>query len=232
MKDQLTETYWSLLSEFSLFLKPWSVATDRIQKDTSTLNTMYNEYTLLQNKMKTLASQADHALRDVAVYALQLLDQYYDVYVDEFRHAMVKTLLRDNADFGDTMEEAQKWFFQWAALYFEGCGLFPEESASQMISALKKEFVEFEDMDRSELEADGWRTWWKLWVRKPLPHLYEAGMALLTMAPTEAAGTHTHIARSRRMTLKCVYGCVHVCSRTIVFETRAYSLRSACCVEG
>jgi hypothetical protein len=63
------------------FLKPWSVATDRIQSDAATLITFYTEYTRLHNAMTAIANDNTHILRTVATTAIKVLKQHACIHV-------------------------------------------------------------------------------------------------------------------------------------------------------
>jgi hypothetical protein len=53
-----------------------------------------------------------------------MLKQYYDTYVDEYRHAIIKMFMHEPIEsifFAEgTAQQAKNWFFQWAVIYIVG----------------------------------------------------------------------------------------------------------------
>jgi hypothetical protein len=120
------------------------------------MNTFYNEFSRLRNAMLEKKRDEEFHLSPVADFAytvnhsfmhfihsfihsficsfmhscvlLQTLKIFYDTYVDEHRHAVIKLLLRENVDhMGDIADEGKKWFFQWAQMYLKSMHLFEQQ---------------------------------------------------------------------------------------------------------
>lgn len=204
MVEPQPPSFWTELSSLINFLKPFQVATDVLQADTSTLLDTYKQFKHLQNHVNRL-QPADFLFPSKAAITDAILDMW-DKHINLDAVVICAHLSFDNdADllFARQLDSAQEWFVRFAtqyALYWNLADYTEQDQVSraaryEWTSYLQKSGSGFEKL-AGEVEVmkkvvpfEPKRVW--LLRRAAAPIISHAAIAILSVAGSEAAVERT-----------------------------------------
>lgn len=204
MVEPQPPSFWSELSSLIKFLKPFQVATDKLQDDSSTLLDTYKQFKYLQQHVTRLVP-ADFLYPSKDAITNVILDMW-DKHINLDAVVICAHLSFDNdADllFAGQLDSAQEWFVKFATQYALYWNLADYTEPDQVRRAARYEWTSYLAKAGSGFEKLGERVAdmkkaqpfepKRVWLmqRAAAPIISHAAIAILSVAGSEAAVERT-----------------------------------------
>ena len=199
--------WWDALKALVGFLKPFQVATDVVQSDTSTLMDVYIQLLQLVEHLEAL--DTSHLFANAVPQMRKIIRLQWDKHINVNAVIMCATFAFDNnyatLFTADTLDHAISWFIKWGANFVKQYGMSDETdeliitaTLMQQLSNMKAGISPFAALTsrKQMLELAAGRQRWDprgLWAlyKDSVPELASCALALLSLTASEAAVERT-----------------------------------------
>lgn len=187
--------FFDRLATLTAFLKPFQIATDCIQRDTATLYTVYEQFTMLQQHVKEKHAWA-------AVSILQRWGEH--INVDATVACAILSFVRPAANLN--IQAAQRFIITFGSAYLQRYQLRGCETPQQIADSLTLQIADFngregvfssldERIATVQRSAAGWNPR-KVWLLYNETALAAVAVAILSISASEAAVERTFSAQA------------------------------------
>eukprot|EP01113_Clastostelium_recurvatum_P039324 TRINITY_DN5992_c1_g1_i1.p1 TRINITY_DN5992_c1_g1~~TRINITY_DN5992_c1_g1_i1.p1 ORF type:complete len:654 (-),score=150.84 TRINITY_DN5992_c1_g1_i1:592-2553(-) len=195
--DELPSSFWTVLGELKILLKPFQVFTDLLQSDTSTLIDVYDTFVELRKHLMTYADKDSDTIKAAAYQAVATLIHEFVEHTN--KEAVYATaLLLDRKLSEIPYDTGRRFIIDWGPKVIKGFKLLPYHDDThkvrvrleQQLSALAVRKFPFEDaserLARVAKKEVSPKAFWE-WYVPTAPEVAIVALALLSVAVSEAS---------------------------------------------